>query len=474
MRRCLIPKFKSYSRRCRRMPTDAPWQMMTQVVRSRPFLLCILIFLVVFLLTHFVTPLGGVGFVIAKFPAANSRSYGNKSAEQKLYVDSLSPMENFMDISSNEKRNNVRKIQTNTLTNEYETNTCREKKFHVSFLKVHKAGSTTLMNIFLRFAIENKLNIVLPRKSSGYGFNYLGYGKTVFKENIVPIPANETYNILCNHVVYNRKAFHSIMPNDTFYIGIIREPVSHFISAASYYGFYKHLRDSPLGKIYNEKVVSEFLKNPSRTKIQTYFMYNRMSYDFGIPKEKFHDVTYVNSYIDELKRDYSLVLVLEYFQESLVLMKRILCWDTKDILYVPLNAMGNKPDFNLDDNDIKNLRKWNSADFKLYESFSSVFNAKVESHGEDFKAEVVSFKQIQIQVKTFCFKSMRQGKSESVLTIPKTNWGESFTVTLNDCRLMMEPELHMMKRLIENAWSKYNKTIVTKKVIATEAEDANK
>jgi hypothetical protein len=30
-------------------------------------------------------------------------------------------------------------------------------------------------------------------------------------------------------------------------------------------------------------------------------------------------------------------MLTEYFEESLVLMKRILCWDLKDILFVPLN-----------------------------------------------------------------------------------------------------------------------------------------
>lgn len=390
----------------------------------------------------------------------------NQSVREGLYVDELPIKIHSQDAQF--KTYDLPNSQSTTATETDNGGKCIKKKFNVSFLKVHKAGSTTLMNIFLRFAIEHRLNIVLPWKSSGFGFNYLGYGETVSKSKIVPLPANETYNILCNHVVYNKAAFRSIMPKDTVYVGIIREPVSHFTSAASYYGFYKHLREQTAGNIPRGKVMSEYLKNPGQLKIPTYFVNNRMSFDFGIPKEKFHDDKYVTDYIRQLGTDYKLVLIMEYFQESLVLMKRLLCWDTKDILYVPLNAMRSKPDFDLDNRDVEHLKKWNSADFKLYEHFHQVFGAKVESLGDDFKEEVKSFKNIQEHVKGFCTKAVNLVRNTSfIYTVPKTKWNESFTVTVNDCRLMMESELPMMRRLIEKAWLRYNESLTGLKVTKT-------
>lgn len=335
-----------------------------------------------------------------------------------------------------------------------------KKKFDVSFLKVHKAGSTTLMNIFLRFAIEHKLNIVLPRKSTGFGFNYLGYGKTVSGANIVPLPDHETYNILCNHVVYDKEAFHSIMPPDTVYVGIIREPISHFSSAAAYYGFYKHLADIFSLEVSPEKVVSQFLKNPKQINIQTYFVYNRMCFDFGIPKTQFHNDNFIDGYIKELDKEYALVMLMEFFAESLVILRRTLCWETKDILYVPLNVMKSKPEFLLDDSDIKNLKQWNSGDFKLYDHFHKVFRAKMNSLGHDLEEEVESFKSIQEEVRIFCNMALwNEADTISALTIPQNKWGNNFTVTVNDCELMMESELPMMKRLIETAWARYNKSM---------------
>ena len=339
--------------------------------------------------------------------------------------------------------------------------TC-EKKFDVSFLKVHKAGSTTIMNIFLRFAIEHDLNIVLPSKSEGYGFNYLGYGNTLYKDRIVPLPENETYNILCNHVVYNKEAFRSILPNDTEYVGILREPASHFVSAASYYGFYKSLLRAVSADGITSPV-TRYLQNPTQYTLGTGYVKNRMSFDFGIPKDKFTDEQYLNEYIKELDTDYGLVMVMERFHESLVLLKRLLCWSTKDILYVPLNARKAGPDFRLSESDKILLKNYNNADFKLYDHFKAKFDANVESLGEDFQNEVVSFVKTQDMVAKFCLQVMDlQDNGGPTMQISGTKWSAAFSVTVHDCKLMTESELPMMKRLIETAWYKYNRSLPVK------------
>lgn len=409
--------------------------------------LCMLLILIGFLWIHY----GCVELEIAEFPVAATV---NESVDKGLYSDTL--------LSANKSRKsgiNKMNLQESERNLTESSPQCK-KTFDVSFLKVHKAGSTTLMNIFIRFAIEHKLNLVLPHKSTGFGFNYLGYGETVRESHIVPLPANEKYNILCNHVVYDKKAFHSIMPPDTVYVGIIREPISHFSSAAAYYGFFKHLVDISSLEVSPEKVVSQFLKNPKQTKIQTYFVYNRMCFDFGIPKTKFHNDNFIDSYIKELDKDYALVMLMEFFDESLVILRRTLCWETKDILYVPLNIMKSKPEFILDDSDIKNLKKWNSADFKLYDHFHGVFSAKMKSQGHDLEEEVESFKSIQEEVRMFCNTALwNEADMISVLTIPQNKWGNNFTVTVNDCQLMVESELPMMNRLIETAWMRYNKSM---------------
>ena len=45
----------------------------------------------------------------------------------------------------------------------------------------------------------------------------------------------------------------------------------------------------------------------------------------------------IRKHIDDLAEKIDLVLIMEYFDESLVLLKRELCWDLDDVVYFKLN-----------------------------------------------------------------------------------------------------------------------------------------
>lgn len=340
--------------------------------------------------------------------------------------------------------------------------TCKEKKTNAAFLKVHKAGSTTVMNIFLRFAVGNDLNIVLPKKWQGSGFNYLGYGKTLSRKNIVPLPSNETYNILCNHVIYDKAGFDDVMPADSAYIGIIREPASHFVSASVYYGFYNHVRKIMFNRYKlnltdsypkNNNVLSEFLKNPNDFNVSTVYVRNRMSYDFGVNPRLFNNKVFMDYYLKQLDKDFKLVMIMEYFPESLILLKRVLCWDLKDILYVPLNINSRKSTSNvsLSADDLRRLRRWNYADFRLYNHFNRTFWKQVQKEGEGFHEEVKHFKEVQKNVTQFC----RNLDQDRFLYVEESRWNQDFTVVHEDCVFMTLKELPLIKHLVISAWGKY-------------------
>ncbi|KAK3577749.1 hypothetical protein CHS0354_015787 [Potamilus streckersoni] len=335
------------------------------------------------------------------------------------------------------------------------------KHNHAAFLKVHKAGSTTVMDIFLRYAIQNRLNIVLPKRSDGFGFNYLGYEETLLRDNLVPLQKYQTYDILCNHVIYNRTAFRSILPNDTMYIAILREPIRHFISSGIYYYFFDELC-----KIYNttnsSKAISTFLNNPSALDMATTYFHNKMSFDLGLPPSQFENITYINNYVQELDKDFALVMILEYFDESLVLMKRYLCWELQDIIYLPLNSIGEVKYPMLTFEDEKNLRKFNFADFQLYEYFQNIFGQKVQAEGPLFFQEVKHFKLIQQKVKNYCNSTMQSDKSYYPLMVPRSTWNKEFFITHSDCKFMSQDELLLMHNLIEEAWGRYNQSLKTK------------
>lgn len=336
---------------------------------------------------------------------------------------------------------------------------CR-KKINVAFLKVHKAGSTTVMNIFIRFALKNDLNIVLPKRSNGTGFNYLGYGKTINRNNIVPLPGNETYNILCNHVVYNKDAFDSVMPKNSVYVAILREPKSHFISAASYYGFIPFLRkvNPQFGNVSAGAILDTFLRqfamdrNNSQRRLA--YVNNRQSFDFGIPSSLFRNKFFINKYIEKLDSEFPLVMLMEYFDESLVLMKRYLCWDFEEIIYVPLNINKGKKrhPVQLSPNSERFLHYFDYADFQLYDHFKNRFMEQMNLEGSDFRDEVNTFKEIKGQVTSFC---QSRPSSNQTLNLEATKWNSKFKLTSEDCKEMMLPELAMMRMLINSANARY-------------------
>ncbi|CAC5371439.1 unnamed protein product [Mytilus coruscus] len=106
---------------------------------------------------------------------------------------------------------------------------------HIAFLKVHKAASTTIQNMLLRFGTERNLTYVIPSVNSIYP-NVISLLETVTSNNIRPIPLLSThFDILCLHVLYNRTAFGQILPNDTVYIGTLRDPFEYFISMMLYF-----------------------------------------------------------------------------------------------------------------------------------------------------------------------------------------------------------------------------------------------
>ncbi|XP_052813089.1 galactose-3-O-sulfotransferase 2-like [Mya arenaria] len=437
------------------------WQRAYQVIRSRLFLLFSIILLTGFLWVHFtgsrdeLLPDERREYVVRPNVRAIKDVPPTNLSDDSLPTTYVSTTTGKNSVISGSFKNTI-KLMSETRRSQTVSSACREQ-FDVSFLKVHKAGSTTVMNIFLRFAISHNLSIVLPHKSQGFGFNYLGYGKTVSRDTIVPLPRNETYNILCNHVVYNKEAFRSILPVDTMYVGILREPVSHFKSASLYYGFYNQLKKVIVD---GRPAISEFLKETNMYKIGTYFVHNRMSYDLGIPPTKFNDNLFVHEYIRQLDQDYALMMIMERFAESLVLLRRTLCWTTKDILYVPLNAMKNKPSIHLTEEDVQHLSTWNKADFQLHDYFRSKFDETVQNQGQDLQDEVNSFTAIKDSVSKFC-NDIRKLPSNSIAVkhVSTTRLSPGFDVTQNDCRLMTEDELPMMSRLIKKAWQHYNNSL---------------
>ncbi|XP_053375901.1 galactosylceramide sulfotransferase-like isoform X1 [Mercenaria mercenaria] len=302
---------------------------------------------------------------------------------------------------------------------------------HVAFLKVHKAGSTTMQNLFFRFGLRHNLKILLPKSG-----NYLHSAAQQ-----IPLKAGEHYDIFACHTVYRRQLFDNLLPADSVYIGIVREPVSRMISSAYYYRDVfgvKYLKRIPQSNFIHNLVNFQDKYDPG------FFSHTRntMGEDFGFERGIMQ--LQIKWYLDQLNSQFLLVLIMEKFDESLVMMKRVLKWSVIDIIYLKTNSYEHNPVI-LSATERAKFRNTNFLDFEIYEYFSDVFEIKLKQMDDDFYDEVAFFKTVLNEVSGFCLKNNQT--ENTVLTIQQSTWDEKFQVMKSECKRMKTKELAFLSKL---------------------------
>ncbi|GFU55664.1 galactosylceramide sulfotransferase [Trichonephila clavipes] len=249
---------------------------------------------------------------------------------------------------------------------------------NIVFLKTHKCAGSSIQNILMRYGDKHKLNFVMPRTG-----NYLGH-PTPFSRTMVSRHHSFTYNILAHHTRLDYKEIRAVMPSNSIFITIVRDPIQIFESSFSYYSFDK-LFKCDIHKFikYLPKFSNKFLSRRFRGK----FGANQMFFDLGGDPEMFRNTTQILQYLDKLESWFHLVLVAERMEESLVLLKHLLCWDIDDVVAFKLNARNPIYRSNLTDMEKQRLLKLNYADALLYDRFLKKFDREVEAFGRERMAD---------------------------------------------------------------------------------------
>lgn len=131
---------------------------------------------------------------------------------------------------------------------------------------------------------------------------------------------------------------------------------------------------------------------------------NGQFFDLGLPTTDYHRTKIIKQAIQELYDKFTLVLIYEYIDESLVLMKRRLCWQFDDILYLDFQH-ANKNTWNRKDTPDKlkeKIRRWNQADTQLYDFFNRSLWTEIEYEGEEFWKELREFKKLKENTEKDC------------------------------------------------------------------------
>ncbi|GFR89538.1 galactose-3-O-sulfotransferase 3 [Elysia marginata] len=323
----------------------------------------------------------------------------------------------------------------------------------VVFAKVHKAASSTLQNILLRFTIARNLSSLLPTKGP-----IISQGNSIIQRaKVIPhIQGLRFYDTLASHVVYDDSQISRYFSKDAFRVAIIREPMKQVLSALVFYTVVYPQPDLKAGYLkHKDDPINGFLKHPedftNGKKCPPPYSYvnTKMSFDLGLNINNIESTkmnrTKIQIFLDKLEKELGLVLISDYFDESMVLLKRTLRWSIKDILYIKVNEMRldknsswrKKP--NLTSTEYLAFRYCNKIDYALYDHFLPMFLDKIEKE-RLFQEEVSSYKDILQSLRDFCSNTTRGDK----LRVPKSEWTAEFFVYRCECDLMLQKEDSMV------------------------------
>ncbi|XP_071958171.1 galactosylceramide sulfotransferase-like [Antedon mediterranea] len=250
---------------------------------------------------------------------------------------------------------------------------------HIVLLKTHKTGSTTLSLILHRYGFLRNLTFASPKR--GHIISHTHFNR----KQVLP----GTYDLLVNHVRYNRTEMEAVMKPDTKYITIIRDPSTQLESVFGYFQLFNPLH------LQNEQ-------NPYRTFMskpqyfldrypefrQRSYLRNPLLYDFGLDHVQQLNQTLLNETIRKIETEFDLIMLQEYFNESLLLLKKLFCWEWDDILYITKTVRIASLRYNVSDKIREDARKWCASDAQLYDHFKVIFLEKLKNYGPELEKDL--------------------------------------------------------------------------------------
>ncbi|XP_070826931.1 galactose-3-O-sulfotransferase 2 [Chaetodon trifascialis] len=280
-------------------------------------------------------------------------------------------------------------------------------KSHIVFLKTHKTASSTILNILYRYGESRNLTFALPLNKHSQLFYPLFFASH-FVEGFSSRSVRE-FHIMCNHMRFRKSEVAKVMPKDTFFFSILRHPVAMMESIFIYY--------KSIPAFHKSHSLDNFLDNSWRnynsSVMNNQYAHNIMAFDFGFDNNVAADTEDLEERasmaIAAIQRDFHLILISEYFDESMILLKHALCWSLEDVVSFKLNSRSEQTRHTLLPNTAEKIKRWNALDWRIYLHFNTTFWHKVDSlvGQEQMKMELCQLRELQAKLANTCLKDGR-------------------------------------------------------------------
>ncbi|KAJ8046606.1 Galactosylceramide sulfotransferase [Holothuria leucospilota] len=267
----------------------------------------------------------------------------------------------------------------------------------IVFLKTHKAASTTTASIFERYGYYRNLTFAVGKN------HVLSFSAKFSRKHILHFPGmrGKSYDMLVNHARFNRKEMDLAVENAIF-ITIVRKPEDQLDSAFGYFEMYRGMK-----LLFKRNPLEAFMEDPlmyyqNYSYAMRLISRNGQLFDLGFEHEFDENETQIKTYIRKLDKDFDLVLITEYYDESLILLKKLMCWSFEDILYISNGIRSSSHRFQKSQELVKKIRQWNYGDLLLYEHFNKTLWRKIVEYGPTFQNDLTYFRKLRHAVLQEC------------------------------------------------------------------------
>jgi len=272
---------------------------------------------------------------------------------------------------------------------------------HIVYLKVHKTASCTIQNIIMRAGVKRNLSFAFPLKKNLANFGW----PNKFRQNLYPHLGKEVPDVFCLHTVFSDDLVKT-MPADSFYLTSLRDPFKQLTSMYQYYRLQncKHSQDNQSHSLLEwinagYRVCNSIIKNPQ-------------AYDLGLSLANTNNHKVIHELIHNVEKQFHFVIIVEYFDECLILLRDMLGWGDSDVLYFQSNRRRNmtsstKNEALLPEDNEKNraiVYKFLSADFSLYCYFKKKLETIIARKKDYLAGEVLRLKELRTSWKKLCIK----------------------------------------------------------------------
>ena len=132
------------------------------------------------------------------------------------------------------------------------------------------------------------------------------------------------------------------------------------------------------------------------------FIYNGQAHDLGLTREALTPDR-IGALIEEMDRKFVAVLITEHMAESLVMLKRRMCWDLEDVVFYSLKAHAKTPEpgGTLRHDTGRSIDDFNFADKLLYDHFNRSLWASIQ-RDDGFAPDLARFQVLQATFSARC------------------------------------------------------------------------